>query len=65
TADQKKELEALQKMVDEKLTKILSEDQQKQLKEMGERGPGGFGRPGGGLPGGRPGAGNPPPKKDN
>lgn len=48
TADQKKELEALQKDVDAKLDKLLTDDQKKQLKEMRERGPGaGFpGRPG-------------------
>ena len=46
TADQKKQLEALQKDVDGKLAKILTEDQKKQLKEMAERGPGGRG-PGG------------------
>jgi Spy/CpxP family protein refolding chaperone len=48
TADQKKEVEALQKEVDGKLAKILTEEQNKRLKEMRER----FGRPGGGFPGG-------------
>ena len=56
TAEQKKELEALQKDVETRLGKILTDDQKKQLKEMG---PGsGRGRPGG--PGGR-GPGGPPP----
>jgi Spy/CpxP family protein refolding chaperone len=60
TADQKKQIDELQKVVDEKLAKILTEEQKKQLKEMAERPIGGFGRPGG--PGG-PGGGFPP-KKD-
>jgi hypothetical protein len=65
SADQKKQLEVLQKEVDDRLAKILTEDQKKQLKEMqdfgprgpggrgpgGPEGPGGPGRPGG--PGGR------------
>jgi outer membrane protein assembly factor BamB len=55
TAEQKKQLEELQKEVDGKLGKILADEQQKQLKETrpgagrggpGGRGPGGFG----GLP---------------
>ncbi len=55
---QKKQLEALQKDVDAKLEKILTDEQKKQLKEMrGGRGgpggpPGGQGGPGDG-PGGR------------
>jgi hypothetical protein len=62
TADQKKQLEELQKEVDGKLGKILTEEQKKQLKEMGDRGPGGFGPPGGrGGPPGFPGGGGPPP----
>jgi hypothetical protein len=48
TAEQKKEVEELQKDVDAKLGKILTDDQKKQLREMGER----FGRRGG--PGRRP-----------
>lgn len=56
TAEQKKQVEALQKEVDGKLGKILSEEQKTKLKEMGP-GPG-RGRPGG--PGGR-GPGGPPP----
>lgn len=59
TAEQKKEIADLQKMVDEKLAKILTEAQAKQLKEMGERGPGFGGR------GGPGGGGAFPPKKDN
>lgn len=59
--DQKKDLAKLQKETDEKLDKLLTDDQRKQLKEMRERGPGGDrGRPGAeGRPGGdrgRPGA---------
>jgi cytochrome c556 len=59
TADQKKQLGELQMEVDDKLAKILTDEQQKQLKDAprgfgpggpGERGPGGPGR---GGPGGR------------
>ena len=67
TAKQKTELAALQKEIDTKLDKILSAEQRMELKEMRERGPGGFGprgrsgRPGGGPPGGfGPGGGGPP-----
>ncbi len=64
TDAQKKELEALQKDVDTKLDKILTDDQRKLMKQMKERrgrgGPGGFG----GFPGGPGGAGGFPPKKD-
>ena len=68
--EQKKMVDALQKDVDEKLAKILTEDQKKQLKEIGTRGPGGpggfpggrGGRPGGpGGPGGAGGEGGKPP----
>jgi hypothetical protein len=56
TAAQTKQLADLQKEVDAKLAKILSSEQNEQLKEMQERGPGGgppgFGGPGGGPPGG-------------
>lgn len=56
TDAQKKDLDALQKDVDAKLDKLLTEEQKKTLKEMRERGPGrGPGGPGG--PGGNP----PPP----
>jgi Spy/CpxP family protein refolding chaperone len=51
TAEQKKQLEVLQKEVDDKLAKILTEEQKKQLKEM----PQGFGRGGFGGPPGGPG----------
>jgi hypothetical protein len=75
--DQKKQLDALQKEVDAKLDKLLTEDQKKQLKEMKDRGPGrgfggppggpggpgGFGGPKGGPGGGPPGGGEPPAKK--
>ena len=37
TDDQKKQVEMLQKDVDDKLAKILAEDQQKQLKDMKDR----------------------------
>jgi hypothetical protein len=51
SADQKKQLEQLQKEVDDQLGKILTEEQKQQLKEMQR----GFGRgPGGPPPGGRP-----------
>jgi EF hand len=58
TPEQSKQVDALQKEVDGRLEKILNEDQKAQLKEMRDRGPGGFG------PGGRrggPGGGGPPP----
>jgi outer membrane protein assembly factor BamB len=45
TAEQKKQLEVLQKEVDIKLDKVLTAEQKKQIKEMGEGfGRGGFGR---------------------
>ena len=55
TTDQKKKFAELQKELDEKLEKILTNEQKKMLKEMKERGPmgGPGGRPGG--EGGRPG----------
>ena len=66
TDDQKKQVESLQKDVDEKLAKILTEDQQKQIKEMKERSRGGFGegfgRPG--RPGGKGGDKGPPPPEE-
>jgi Spy/CpxP family protein refolding chaperone len=51
-ADQKKKLEELQKEIDGKLDKILTDDQKKQLKDMARpgRGPGGPGGPGGAPP---------------
>jgi hypothetical protein len=57
TADQKKDLAALQKDVDAKLAKILTDEQKKMIKTMGNRG--GFGGPGGGR-GGRGGPGGDP-----
>lgn len=66
TDDQKKELEAIQKEVDARLEKVLTEEQRTQLKEMRERG--GRGGPGGapGTPGtGRPGTGNRPGRPNN
>ncbi|HEV3116834.1 MAG TPA: aryl-sulfate sulfotransferase [Gemmataceae bacterium] len=56
TAEQRKQLQELQKEADSKLDKLLAEQQKKQFKEMranfGRGGPGGFGPPGGGGPGG-------------
>jgi hypothetical protein len=55
TDEQKKQMESLQKDADDRLAKLLNEDQQKQFKETREnfaRGPGGFG--------GGPGAGKGP-----
>ncbi len=58
SAEQKTKLADLQKDVDEKLAKILTEDQNKQLKEMqaggGRGGRGGNGRGGRGGQGGKP-----------
>jgi outer membrane protein assembly factor BamB len=63
TPEQKKQLEALQKEVDGKLDKILTDEQRKQYKEMREGlrggGPGGRGGRGGFGPGGF-GGGRPP-----
>ncbi|MBX9583414.1 MAG: CotH kinase family protein, partial [Gemmataceae bacterium] len=60
TAEQKKQLAELQKDVDGRLEKILTDDQRKQFTEMRNRRPGGiaFGGPPGG-PGGPPGGGPP------
>ncbi|VTR91067.1 secreted protein : Uncharacterized protein OS=Singulisphaera acidiphila (strain ATCC BAA-1392 / DSM 18658 / VKM B-2454 / MOB10) GN=Sinac_2097 PE=4 SV=1: EF-hand_5: EF-hand_5 [Gemmata massiliana] len=57
TDAQKKQLEAIQKDVDAKLEKLMTEEQRKTFKAMKERGPGGPGGPGGfpGGPGGFPG----------
>lgn len=57
TADQKKQLEKLQKEADEKLVALFTDEQKKQWKEMKDRfpgagGPGGFGGGPGGGPGG-------------
>ncbi|MBY0460431.1 MAG: aryl-sulfate sulfotransferase [Gemmataceae bacterium] len=49
TAEQKKQLDDIQKDVDAKLEKLLTEEQRKQLKDM-QAGP--FGGPGGGFGGG-------------
>jgi hypothetical protein len=61
SADQKKQLNDLQKQVDTKLASILNEEQRQRLKDMS--GPGGFG-PGGGFgpPPGKGGFGGGPPK---
>jgi hypothetical protein len=45
TAEQKKQVEELQKELEGKLDKILTDEQKKQLKEIRERGPGGPPRP--------------------
>ncbi|HWE36110.1 MAG TPA: EF-hand domain-containing protein [Isosphaeraceae bacterium] len=65
SSEQVKQLDELQKEVDAKLDKILTDDQKTQLQDMRRRGPGGppggpggFGPPGG--PGGRRGGGRPP-----
>jgi Spy/CpxP family protein refolding chaperone len=54
TDAQKKDIEALQKDVDAKLDKLLTDEQKKTLKELKDRGPG-AGFPGGfpGFPGGK------------
>ena len=49
TADQRKQLDAIQKDIDAKLEKLLTADQKNKLKELRERGPG-FGPPPGGPP---------------
>lgn len=54
TDDQKAQIAELQKDVDARLEKILTSEQQAQFKEMRQRGPGGFGPPGGRRPGGPP-----------
>jgi hypothetical protein len=62
--DQKKKLAELQKETDTKLGKILTEEQNKQLKQLRDNGPGGFppgGPPGGFPPPGGPGGFPPPP----
>ncbi len=63
TADQKSRVQTLQKEVDGKLAKILTDEQKKQLKEMqNDFGPGGrSGRGRGGPPGGGPGGRGGPP----
>ncbi len=66
TPEQSQQVDALQKEVDARLAKILSADQMNQLKEMQNRGPGGFGPPPGGFgpggpPPGGPGGFGPPP----
>ena len=52
TDAQKKELDALQKEVDERLDKLMTDEQRKAFKELKDRAPGGFGPPGGGMGGG-------------
>lgn len=63
TDAQKKDLEAIQKDIDAKLEKLLTEEQRKTFKELKERRPGGGfpGGPGGGRPGGPGGAPAPAP----
>lgn len=57
SADQKKQLEQLQKEVDARLAKILTPEQIKQLQDMGRQMGGMFGGPPGGGFGGPPGGG--------
>jgi EF hand len=66
SASQKKQLDELQKEVDAKLAKILTDEQKTQLKEMRPgRGPGGPGGPGRDGPSpGRPGQGRDQPNPD-
>lgn len=62
TPEQIKQLETLQKEVDAKVERLLTEKQRQQLQELRAAGPGGFGPPGGGPGGmGRPGGGFGPP----
>lgn len=57
TDEQRQKIDELQKETDSRLAKILTEDQQRQLREIRERGPGDFGPPSerGPREGGRPG----------
>jgi hypothetical protein len=64
TDAQKKQLDDLQKEVDDKLVKILTDDQKKKLQELRERGPFGPGGPFGRGPGGFGPSPGGPPKKD-
>jgi len=68
TAEQKSQVDELQKDVDTRLAKILTDAQKKMLDQMRRRGPGGPGGPGGFGPPGRPGQGfgpgGPPPPPD-
>ena len=59
TDEQRNQVAELQKEVDARLEKILTDEQRKALKEMRDRGPGGVGRPGEGGP---PGEGRRPPR---
>jgi hypothetical protein len=61
SAEQMKQLDALQKDVDARLEKLLSAEQKAVLKDLRERGPRGFGPPGRFGPGRGPGPGGPPP----
>ena len=56
TDSQKQQLAELQKEVETRLERILTTEQKQQLRELRERGPGGFGPPPGGA--GGPGGGN-------
>lgn len=59
TDEQKKQVAVLQKETQDKLDKLLTEEQRKQVKDMRDRGPGGFGPPGGPGGFGPPGGGGP------
>lgn len=50
TPEQKKQIDNLQKEIDERLDKIMTEEQRKQFKELRDRGPAAFGGPPGGPP---------------
>src|SRR3954470_19548731 len=62
TRDQEKELADLEKMVKEKLEKLLTDDQKKKIEKAGPPTGGPGGGPGGRNPGG-PGGGKPPAEK--
>jgi len=61
-AQQQKQLDELQRDVDARLSRILTEAQRRQLQEMSQRGPGG-GRGPGGAPGAGPGGTDRPPQR--
>lgn len=61
-AEQQKQLDELQRDVDARLSRILTEAQRRQLQEQSQRGPGG-GRGPGAAPGGGPGGADRPPQR--
>lgn len=62
TAAQKKQLEALQKLVDKRLKSILTDEQQARLQQMSQHGPGGPGQGGPGMRSPGRGPDGPPPQ---